>query len=542
MKLKFLLFLCYVISTQCTYAQLQKTKPKLVIGLVIDQMRWDFLYRYENRYSKEGFKRLLNDGFSCENTFIPYAPTVTAAGHSSIFSGSVPAINGIMGNAWYDKKIKRTVYCCEDTTVNSVGGDSKNGKMSPVNMLTTTIGDELKLSNNLKSKVFGVCIKDRGAIFPSGHTANGAYWYDGKTGNWITSSYYVSQLPSWLIEFNRQKNANTYFEKDWTTLYPIGTYTQSTTDEKPYEGKFKGEQTTSFPHLLKQFIDKDFDMLPSTPYGNTFTLDMAKKIIENNNLGSTAVTDLLTVSLSSPDYIGHRYGPNSIEVEDAYLRLDIDIANFLKYLDTKIGKGNYTLFLSADHGVAHVPSFLKENKIPAGTWDNNNLVKDLNLYIKEKFNVDKIILAESNYQLYINDDPIVGNTISKQIIIDEVIKYCSKINGVAQVFELKNIASTSIPEPIKTMLINGHHQKRAGDIQIILEPAWIDGNNIGTTHGLWNPYDSHIPLLWFGNGIKKGKTNRTTYMTDIAPTLAALLQIQMPNGCIGTVINEVLMR
>jgi predicted AlkP superfamily pyrophosphatase or phosphodiesterase len=540
MKIKICLLLFCSILVLGSQAQLLPKKPKLVIGMVVDQMRWDFLYKYENRYGKDGFKRLLGEGFSCENNFIPYAPTVTAAGHSAIFSGSVPAINGVMGNAWYDKRIKRMVYCCEDTTVTSIGGDSKNGKMSPVNMLTTTIGDELKLSNNFKSKVFGVCIKDRGAIFPSGHSANGAYWYDGKTGNWITSTYYTKQLPTWLEQYNQQKNANTYFNKDWNTLYPITTYTLSSSDEKPYETKMKGEQTTSFPHNLKQYIDKDFDLLPSTPYGNTFTLDMAKKVIENNNLGNNSVTDLLTVSLSSTDYIGHKFGPNSVEIEDTYLRLDADIADFLRYLDTKIGKGNYTFFLTADHGVAHVPGYLKENKIPAGTWDNDKLVKNINLYLKEKFNLDNIVLAESNYQLYLNDDIIPSNTISKQNIVNEIITYCSKISGVAHVFELKNLAATSIPEPIKTMLTNGYHQKRAGDIQVILEPGWIDGGNIGTTHGLWNPYDSHIPMVWFGNGIKKGKTNRTTYMTDIAPTLAALLQIQMPNGCIGSVIPEVL--
>jgi predicted AlkP superfamily pyrophosphatase or phosphodiesterase len=378
------------------------SKPKLMIGLVIDQMRWDYLYKYENRYSNNGFKRLIKDGFSCDNTFIPYTPSVTAVGHACVYTGSVPAINGVIGNNWYSKELKRVVYCSEDEQAVGIGGDIKSGKMSPVNMLTTTITDELKLATNNKSNVVGVCIKDRGAIFPAGHNANSAYWYDGKTGNWITSNYYAKALPNWLTEINNKKMANEFFKNDWNTLYNIDTYTSSTADEKTYEAKMKKETTTSFPHNLKQYTDKDFDMLSSTPYGNTFTLDVAKAAIQNNALGKNSVPDFITVSLSSPDYIGHKFGPNSIEIEDTYLRLDKDIADFLIYLDKTIGINNYTLFLTADHGVAHIPGYLKENKIPSGNWENDSMVKKLNNAIKEKFNVEKAILSEQNYQLYLN--------------------------------------------------------------------------------------------------------------------------------------------
>ncbi len=516
------------------------TKPKLMIGLVIDQMRWDYLYRYENRYSNNGFKRLIKDGFSCENTFIPYTPSVTAVGHACVYTGSVPAINGVIGNNWYSKQLKRVVYCSDDEQAIGIGGDAKSGKMSPVNMLTTTITDELKLATNNKSKVVGVCIKDRGAIFPAGHSANGAYWYDGKTGNWITSDYYEKALPNWLTEINNKKMANEYFKNDWNTLYNLDSYTQSTADEKKYEAKMKKETTTSFPHNLKQYTNKDFDMLSSTPYGNTFTLDVAKAAIQNYTLGKNSVPDFITVSLSSTDYIGHKFGPNSIEIEDTYLRLDKDIADFLTYLDKNIGVNNYTLFLTADHGVAHIPEYLKENKIPTGNWENDSMVKVLNVAIKEKFNIEKVILSEQNYQLYLNDEVIATNTINKENIINFIIAYCENQKGIAQAFEIQKLNATTLPEPIKKMLANGYHKKRSGDIQIILEPAWIDGGKTGTTHGLWNPYDTHIPMLWYGNGINKGKSNKTMYMTDIAPTIAALLKIQMPNGCVGEVMTGVL--
>jgi predicted AlkP superfamily pyrophosphatase or phosphodiesterase len=515
-------------------------KPKLMIGLVVDQMRWDYLYRYQNRYTKNGFNRLLQNGYSCENTFIPYAPTVTAAGHSCIYSGSPPAITGIMGNAWYNKQTKKFVYCVDDETAKCVGGDSSNGKMSPVNLLATTITDELKLATAFKSKVVGICIKDRGSILPAGHRPDAAYWYDGKTGNWITSTYYTNELPGWVQELNNRKMADTYFQQNWNTLYPIASYTQSDSDEVRYEGKMKNEKNTSFPHNLQQYIGKDYDMLPVTPFGNSFTFYMAKQAISNMQLGKNTVTDFLAISLSAPDYIGHKFGPNSIEIEDNYLRLDKDLEDFMNYLDQTIGKDQYTLFLSADHGVAHIPLFLTDHRIPAGSWDNTAMLKNLNSQLKEKFKTEKLVVAESNYQLYLNNEAIAENNISRELLVAEIINYCEKQKGIAQAFDLQQLMTTALPQVIREMLINGYHKKRAGDIQIILEPGWIDGGNTGTTHGLWNPYDSHIPMVWYGKGIRKGKSNRTMYMTDIAPTIGALLQIQMPSGCIGNVMTEVL--
>lgn len=517
-------------------------RPKLVVGVVIDQMRWDYLYRYQQRYSADGFKRILREGFTCENMLIPYTPTVTAAGHTCVYTGSVPSVHGIVGNAWYDRNLKRTMYCSESVsdTVKGVGGDGFNGKMSPANMLTTTITDELRLATSRQSKVVGVCIKDRGAIFPAGHMANAAFWYDGRSGNWITSTFYMKELPGWLKEINAAKPADAYYKKNWNTLYPIGTYTNSTEDEKPYEGKMTGAANTSFPHDLTNYTGKNYDMIASTPYGNSMTLDVARAAMEAYQLGKGTITDFLAVSLSSTDYVGHRFGPNSIEAEDTYLRLDLDLAAFLKYLDQKIGKGNYTLFLTADHGVAHVPGFMQENRIPAGNWQNDTLTRTVNALLKEKYNTDKLVTAEANYQVYLDDQLIKQNKLDRWAIEEDVIAYCMKIKGVANAFRLSNTSNEVLPAVVKEMLQEGYNKKRSGDIQIILEPGWIDGFSTGTTHGLWNPYDAHIPMLWMGWGIKQGASNRTMHMTDIAPTLAALLHIQMPSGNIGSVMTEVL--
>ncbi|HVE61392.1 MAG TPA: alkaline phosphatase family protein, partial [Chitinophagaceae bacterium] len=365
-------------------AQTTITRPKLVVGVVVDQMRWDFLYRYYDRYAENGgFKRLLNQGFSCENTFIPYAPTVTAPGHATIYTGSVPAINGITGNLWWDSQLNKSVYCTEDSTVKTVSNSpSTAGLQSPKNLLVTTIADELKLATNFKSKVIGIAIKDRGGILTAGHSANAAYWYDSKIGEWITSTYYMNELPTWVKNLNAKKLVDKYYQQGWNTLHPIATYSQSSTDEKTFEAKTLGN---SFPYDLKQFAGKNYNIISVTPYGNSFTIDMAKEALVAEGLGTDNHTDLLAISFSSPDYIGHSFGPNSIEQEDDFLRLDKDLGEFLDFLDTKIGKGQYLFFLSADHGVAHVPQFLTENKIPAGKVNLSALEETMNTQLKQRF-------------------------------------------------------------------------------------------------------------------------------------------------------------
>ncbi|RYY18950.1 MAG: alkaline phosphatase family protein, partial [Chitinophagaceae bacterium] len=322
-------------------------RPKLVVGIVVDQMRWDYLYRYYDRYSAGGFKRMLTQGFSCENAFIPYTPTYTAAGHTCVYTGSIPAINGIIGNSWYRRDLKRAWYCAEDSTVISVGSTSSAGKMSPRNMWTTTITDELRLATNFNSKSIGIALKDRGAILPAGHSANAAYWFDNSSGGWITSTYYMNELPDWVKKINDKKLPDQYLQKNWNTIYPINTYKQSTEDNKSYEAILPGEDNT-FPHETASITTNKYETFRNTPYGNTFTFDLAKAAIDGEQLGQRGATDFLALSFSSTDYVGHAFGPNSIEVEDTYLRLDQELAAFYALLDAKLGKGQYLVFLTAD--------------------------------------------------------------------------------------------------------------------------------------------------------------------------------------------------
>lgn len=513
-------------------------RPKLVVGLVVDQMRWDYLYRYYNRYSNGGFKRMLNEGFSAENTFIPYTPTYTACGHSSIYTGSVPAINGIIGNEWYDRESKRGVYCVGDTTVKTVGSGTGAGLMSPKNLLVTTVTDELRLATNFKSKVISISLKDRGAILPGGHAANAAYWFDGGTGDWISCTHYMTQLPSWIMDYNKLKMADKYFEKNWNTLYPIETYDQSTADNKTYEGKSKEEQTVTFPHPFKLYIGKDYDRIKSSPYGNAMTLELAKLAISSEHLGQRGQTDFLAVSCSSTDYVGHQYGPNSIEAEDTYLRLDQELAQFFNYLDAKIGKGNYLVFLSADHGAAHVPAFMTENKLPGGLFNEVPVMAGLNTEIEQKFQVKNAIVTYTNSQIYFDHGAIKEANASLEAIKALAVERLKEHEEVMDALDLSKLAGSTLPEPIKRALTNGYNAHRSGDIYYILKSNYFEGGKTGTTHGAWYPYDSHIPCMFMGWNVKQGKTNKTHYITDIAATVAAMLHIQMPSGCIGEPITE----
>lgn len=527
-------------SKSPTSVNTQIPRPKLVVGIVIDQMRWDYLYRYYERYAATGgFKRFLTQGYSCENTLIPYTPTITACGHTAIYTGSVPAIHGIAGNAWYDNLLKRAVYCTEDKTVKGVGGTGVDGEMSPRNMLVTTICDELKLATNFRSKVIGIAIKDRGSILPAGHSANAAYWYSAGTGDWITSTYYMNELPGWVKAFNAKKMVDQYYKQPWNTLNPAETYVQSTSDEKSYEAKPFGTESKGFPYNLEKFIGKNYGAISSTPFGNSLTVEMSKAAIEGEKLGADNITDILTLSFSSPDYIGHSFGPNSVEAEDNYLRLDKDLGSLFDYLDTKIGKGQYLVFLSADHAVAHVPAFLKENKIPSGTVSSWAIMDRFNPQLKQKFGGDRLIVNMYNYQVHLNHPVIDSMQLNEDAIKKWIMDSLMRIEGVSRVIDLERLGSLPLNATIKNMIANGYFPRRNGDIQIIYNPHWIDGGNTGTTHGSWNPYDAHIPLLWYGWNIKPGKTNRETYMTDIAPTVAALLKIQMPSGSVGKVIEGI---
>lgn len=536
--------LCFAHEPASSAAQQNLARPKLVVGIVVDQMRWDYLYRFYDRYHDNGFRRMFNQGFSAENTSIDYVPTITALGHTCVYTGSVPAIHGIAGNNFIIQKTGESVYCTEDNDVKTVGSDTKAGLMSPKNLLTSTITDELKIATNFRAKVIGVALKDRGSILPAGHAADAAYWFDGKTGDWITSTWYMEELPAWVKKVNGQGLVEKYLNQGWNTLYPIETYVQSSEDNNAFEGKFKGTEAPVFPiDTKKLYQESGPGIIRSTPYGNSLTLEMAKAAVENEQLGGHDVTDFLAISLSSTDYVGHQFGPNAIETEDTYLRLDQDLGDFFDYLDKTVGKGEYTVFLSADHGGANNIEFLKHHKLSAGAWDMKSVQKALNDHLQSIFGSNELVLSLLNYQVHFNEKEIGDRELNMDKVKKESISFLEGQTGIAYVVDMENAVNASIPGVIRERIVNGYHHERSGTVQIILQPAWYSSGSAhptGTSHAAWNPYDSHIPLLFMGWGVRQGKTSRPTHMTDIAATVAALLKIQQPNGCIGSPITEVL--
>jgi predicted AlkP superfamily pyrophosphatase or phosphodiesterase len=525
-------------SSLCAQNNAPLARPKLVVGIVIDQMRYDYWYRYYNKYSANGFKRLLNDGFNCRNHYYNYALTVTAAGHASVYTGSIPAIHGIIGNEWYDQKLSKGMYCVADSAVQAVGTtNSSAGKMSPKNLLTSTITDQLRISSNFQSKTIGVAIKDRGAILPAGHTANGAYWFDGKTGNWISSTFYGKELPQWVKAYNEKKRPAALMEQGWNTLLPIAQYTESTDDDKPYEAKIGGAKKPIFPYELVGKSGDAFGVLAITPHGNTLTKEIALEALKNENLGKGAATDFLAVSFSTPDYVGHSFGPNSIESEDTYLRLDLDLAEMMIAFDNWVGKGNYTVFLTADHGVMDVVDLWQEKRLPAGRLNPASINNAVKTALKDQYGEGDFIKSYENYQFYLNYKTLRDKRVSITDVLQTIRPVLLDFDGVADMVNLHDLSNANLNDHLLSLYKNGNHAKRSGDIQLVTEPGWMSGS-VTATHGSPYNYDAHIPLLFYGWGVAHGETFSRTQVEDTAPTLAAMLKILEPSGNVGKPIKD----
>ncbi|SDR74363.1 Type I phosphodiesterase / nucleotide pyrophosphatase [Polaribacter sp. KT25b] len=546
---KHILFLTFftILISGCKVQEVKQettsAKPKLVVGIVIDQMRYDYLRRFSNRYSDDGFKRLLNNGFSLENAHYNYIPTYTAVGHTSIYTGTTPSNHGIISNNWYDKFLKKSIYCVDDSNYKTIGNESSTGKKSPVRMQTTTVTDQLHLAQNMNGKTIGIAIKDRSAILPAGHTANGAYWFDGgKNGEWVSSSFYMENLPKWVLDFNKSGKADSYLKTPWNTLYDINTYTNSIVDDNIFEGKFTGETTTSFPHDIPNLKEKNggFNIIKAIPAGNSFTADFTKAAIIGENLGKSNYTDFLAVSFSSTDYVGHQFGPASKEIEDTYLRLDKDLADLLSFLDQQVGQNNYTVFLTADHAAVDVPSYLQSLKIPAHYLSFSKFKKAALEITKKYFNSIELIENISNYQIFLDKDKIESLGLDKNVVAEKLVEEVINFDGIYKAVSAKTMQTSNFTSGILNSLQNGYNQKFSGDVLLIPYPATLTGGRTGTSHGSGYSYDTHIPVIFYGNGIKKGVSKKSYEIIDIAPTISNLLQIEAPNSSTGKIIDEAL--
>jgi predicted AlkP superfamily pyrophosphatase or phosphodiesterase len=531
----FFFFFVFIYSTNIYCQKISSVeRPKLVVGIVVDQMRYDFLYRYWNKYGEGGFKRIVNGGFLYKNANYNYVPTYTGPGHACIYTGTTPSINGIVSNDWFDRQSGKMVYCAGDAFVRPIGTDSATGKMSPNNLLSTTITDELRFATNFKSKVIGISLKDRGAILPAGHSANGAFWHDPFTNNFVTSSYYMNELPQWVKDFNSRKIVDSLLEFPWSTLLPIDSYIESTSDDNLYEGIYKGEIKPIFPHNLPVIKESDNELIRRTPFGNTLLKLFAESAIIGESLGNDEVTDFIAISFSSTDYVGHMFGINSIEIEDTYLRLDKDLESFFLFLDKKLGVNSYLLFITADHGAANNFLFNQDHGIPSGQFPEKAMVDSLKFHLNTFFDRGEYVQRADAHTVYLNHDLIER----KKISIEELENYCINFlmdqQGVAIALPARELQKENYKTGIAGYIQNGYHMKRSADILIELLPGWLDWNySTGTTHGSSYSYDTHVPVIFYGWKIPKGSSARPVHIVDLSPTLSQLLNIENPSGCTG---------
>ncbi len=474
-------------------------KPKLVVGIVVDQMRWDYLSRYYDQWGNDGMKRLIDEGYSMNNCLINYVPTVTSIGHTSVYTGTTPAFHGICGNNFYLDG--REVNCVKDTTMQTVGSTTKKGQSSPHLLLATTIGDQLRLHTDFRSKVIGVSFKDRAAILPAGRSANAAYWLDNKAGCFVSSTYYMQELPDYVKEVNTRMAKNKELKKvgEDVSLYPL------------------------CGHL---------------------TTDMAIAALKGENLGKGEATDMLCVSYSQTDAIGHKWGTRGENTDGAYMGLDEDITRLLAALDEQVGRGNYLLFLTADHGGAHNWKHMQDHKMNGGKWMYKEYIKQAEAYVAQMLGNKKAVINDMlDFRIYLNHQAIIDQDLEVDAVKECLIDFFNTVPNVVYAVDFQYLRTSSLPERLLNMAAMGYHPRRSGDILLIIEPGYYlygDWSSpVGTTHGSWNPYDAHIPLLFYGWHIKHGESSREVHINDIAPTVCQMLHIQQPNACSGEAILEV---
>lgn len=540
--MKKIFFFLLTISITFSYAQNKTPAPKLIIGIVVDQMRYDYLIKFQKNFSKGGFNKLMKEGIFLKNVHYNYIPTYTAPGHASIYTGTTPRYHHIIANDWYDKVSNKNIYCVEDENVKSIGTTNDNGKMSPHNLISSTITDELKLLNKSFSKVISISIKDRSAILPGGHLADAVFWWDEQTGNFITSDFYMNDLPQWLKIFNQQNLSLQYLQKNWDLIQSKEKYVSALQDSNQYEKSILKNKPPKFPYDFSELIKaNNTSILKYTPYGNSILIDLAKECILQEKLGKNKSTDFLCMSFSSTDYIGHMYGTESLELEDAYYRLDLDLNNFINFLDKNIGKDNYLLFLTADHAAALNTQYLKDNRFNVQYFNEDKFVSDLKKFLFKNYN-DSLLLAEvTNEQIYLNHEKINALKLNVYQLKKDIQSFCFQYPEIAEVYLNDDLVRSNIKDySLYGLTANGFAPALSGDVVFVLKPGCLNYMEKGTTHGSAFNYDTHVPLIFYGFKNKHLESTAFYRITQIAPTLSYLLNINIPNACFDVPIEEVL--
>ncbi len=533
-----------ILVTSTTFSQspdrIPSEKPKLIVCMVVDQMRYDYIHRYWDKFGEGGIKKVVMSGTFCKNAAYDYLINETAVGHATIATGALPSHHGIISNNWYNNLQEEVVYCVADENTKTVGGNFESGQFSPKLMLASTIGDEIRLSSNFRSKVIGLALDNSAAILSAGHSANYAFWYDNLTGHWISSSYYVDSLPGWVREFNEKNLAEAYLDRVWEPLLPLKDYTESTSDTSEFETGLAGRHV--FPYDLKKISqpkrnERNYRILKYTPFGNVFTRDFATAVVINEGLGKDDYTDYLSIGFSANEYIGMYFGSNSVEMQDAMLRLDRELAHFINFIDEQVGEQNTLFILTADHGLAYQPAYLALHKIPSGDFNPHSSLSLLGSYLNAIYGRGDWVKYYYGQQIYLNHELIETSGIAYQEIQDRTAQFLIQFTGVSNAITSHTLQTSNFSEGIFRKMQNGYHQKRSGDVIISLAPGWVEINDGSSYHSSYMG-DNHVPLIFYGWKIRRSSLTRPVKMIDIAPTISYFLDISRPNVSTGDIILE----
>ena len=525
-------------------AYIPPEKPRLVIGIIVEQLKYDQLEKFRDKLGENGIKKIINEGTYFKNASFDYMLTQSAPGHATISTGTEPSFHGITSDNWYLPLRNELIYCTKDIEVNPVGGSFESGLNSPVNLQASTFSDELKMATSQRAKVFGIGLKENSAILSTGHAADGVFWFDNATGTWMTSTYYEAALPGWVKDFNAMNYPETYLNGDWSLFRPVQEYSDCLPDSNKYEAGFNS--INHFPYDLKKLRSKfalssrnDFSLLRETPFGNSLTTSFAIRLIENEKLGKDDVTDYISVCYSATDNIGHRFGPSSVEMEDAILRLDDEIKNLLTFLNDSIGKRNILIYFTAAHGISEIPAVLEGNRIPAGYFKQNQALQLMRSYLNAVYGEGDWVKGYSERQVYLNRTLIEDARIPLEDVQKKVARFLVQFSGVAAAYPYSAFEANDFGNGNLKRIINNFNSQRSGDVIVTLNPGWVekDGDYV-TNHNSPYEYDSHVPLIWYGWTVNRSTITRKVNMTDIAATLSSLCKIPYPNACTGEPLVE----
>ena len=539
--MKNILFIILLFFSLNSFSQKKQPaeKPRLIVTIFVEGMRYDYLYNYWDKFTDDGFKRLVNNGKYYQNAEYDYLYTKSSSGYATVVTGSNPSQHGIVNDYWYKRMTNTKKYCIYDKKQSVLGTTDFDANFSPKSLLTSTFSDELRLSNYKQSKVISISPKDYAAVLSGGHLANAAYWTDNKTGKWVSGTYYFSQLPRWVNRFNEKKFPDIYLSKEWNTYLPIENYDNTLGDDNSFEIGFTGGKKT-FPYdlsALKNLTDS-YKILNSTPFGNTYTKDFAISTIVNENLGKDTYCDYLNVAFTATENITEKFGIRSVELEDAYVRLDRDLKHFLNFINDFVGLENTVIILTSDRGSADSPRLLREINMPGGFFKDKNAETLLNSFLRAVYHEDKLIEYFDGSYLYLNRNKIEDLKLDLNEIQQKISDFMVDFTGVSNSLTSYNLENRNYTSGMQMRAQNSYQKKRSGDISVILEPGYVPGSDM--TYGSGYRNYTHVPLIFFGWKIKPGKTNIPVSMTDIAPTLANFLNIAYPNASTGKVLPDIL--